>query len=39
MEDLHLRGYRRYGIYPADCMEGEREKGVVRGVLEDFEGC
>ena len=36
MEDLHLRGYRRYGIYPADCMEGEREKGVVRGVLEDL---
>ena len=28
MEDLHLRGYRRYGIYPADCMEGEREKGT-----------
>ena len=36
MEDLHLRGYRRYGIYPADCMGGEREKGVVRGVLEDL---
>ena len=36
MEDLHLWGYRRYGIYPADCMGGEREKGVVRGVLEDL---
>ena len=36
VEDLHLRGYRRYGWYMADCMGGEREKGVVRGVLEDL---
>ena len=39
VEDLHLRGYRRWGPYSADCMGGEREKGIVRGLgglLEDL---